>query len=134
MITTFAFGITDSRSSYLSRSRVTSGFSLYSSYITESSTVTIGQRGDSGRAVTLLIDDHEVNAAALRIAIGSTKMRSTMLNTLSIRDGAVRMSGRGYGHGVGMSQWGAYGMARQGKTSAEIITHYFRNVELEQLW
>ena len=102
--------------------------------ITESSTVTIGQRGDSGRAVTLLIDDHEVNAAALRIAIGSTKMRSTLLSTLNIRAGTLRMSGRGYGHGVGMSQWGAYGMAQAGKTAEEIIMHYFRKVTLEKLW
>ena len=61
-------------------------------------------------------------------------MRSTLLSTLSIRDGAVRMSGRGYGHGVGMSQWGAYGMAQDGKTAQEIVTYYFRNVTLEKLW
>ena len=44
------------------------------------------------------------------------------------------MVGKGYGHGVGMSQWGAYGMAEQGKTAEEIVRHYFRNVTIEKLW
>ncbi len=100
----------------------------------DNSSISIGERGDSGRASIIVVDDHEVDAAELRIALGSTKMRSTLLSTLSIRDGAVRMSGKGYGHGVGMSQWGAYGMAQEGKTAEEIVTHYFRNVTLEKLW
>ena len=88
----------------------------------------------SGRAITIVADGQPVNAAALRIALGSTKMRSTLLSTLSLRDSTVRMSGRGYGHGVGMSQWGAYGMAADGKKAEEIVMHYFRNVTLEKLW
>ncbi len=38
--------------------------------------------------------------------------------------------GSGYGHGVGMSQVGAFGMAREGKTAAEILTHYYSGVEI----
>lgn len=102
--------------------------------LTENSKLSIAERGDSGRAATILVDGVEVNAANLRMALGSTKMRSTLLSTLSIRDGVVRMSGKGYGHGVGMSQWGAYGMAQAGKTAEEIVMHYFRNVTLEKLW
>ena len=102
--------------------------------LTESSELSIAQKGDSGRAITLAADGKEVDAADLRIQLGSTKMRSTLLSTLSIRDGKVRMSGRGYGHGVGMSQWGAYGMAQAGRTAEEIVMHYFRNVTLQKLW
>ena len=100
----------------------------------ETSELAIGERGDSGRAITIVADGQPVNAAALRIALGSTKMRSTLLSTLSLRDSTVRMSGRGYGHGVGMSQWGAYGMAADGKKAEEIVMHYFRNVTVEKLW
>jgi len=39
--------------------------------------------------------------------------------------------GRGYGHGVGMSQWGAYGMALQGQEFAQILRHYYRGTQLE---
>lgn len=39
----------------------------------------------------------------------------------------------GYGHGVGMSQWGANGMAQAGRTAEEIITHYYQGVEIEKI-
>ena len=42
------------------------------------------------------------------------------------------ISGRGYGHGVGMSQYGAYGLARQGATYDEILAHYYTGTALER--
>jgi stage II sporulation protein D len=42
-------------------------------------------------------------------------------------------SGRGYGHGVGMSQWGAQGMALAGKSAEEILKHYYLGIELTSL-
>lgn len=102
--------------------------------ISEVTDIAIGQRGESGRAMTLLISGKEVSAPAFRIAIGSTKMRSCLLESLRIEDGQVRMSGKGYGHGVGMSQWGAYAMAKQGKTAEEIVMHYFAGVTLDRAW
>lgn len=93
----------------------------------------ISQRGESGRAVTLEIDGQSVNAADLRLALGSTKMRSTLLTSLKIENGKVHMAGKGYGHGVGMSQWGAYGMAQEGKSAEQIIKHYFQKVEIAQI-
>ena len=102
--------------------------------ITEVSSITIGDRGESGRAMTLLISGKEVSAPAFRIAIGSTKMRSCLLESLRVQDGQVLMSGKGYGHGVGMSQWGAYAMAKQGYAAQDIVTHYFTGVTLDQAW
>ena len=96
--------------------------------------ISIGQRGESGRAMTLLISGKEVSAPAFRIAVGSTKMRSCLLESLRAEDGQVKMRGRGYGHGVGMSQWGAYAMAKQGRTAEEIVMHYFRGVTLDKAW
>lgn len=40
------------------------------------------------------------------------------------------IDGGGYGHGVGMSQWGARGMAENGFTYDQILHHYFTNIEL----
>lgn len=94
----------------------------------------VGKRGVSGRAETIMVNGKEVNAANLRIALGSTKMRSTLLSALNFTDGKVNMSGKGYGHGVGMPQWGAYGMAENGKTAEEIVTYYFQDVTVEKLW
>lgn len=43
----------------------------------------------------------------------------------------VEAHGGGYGHGVGMSQWGAHGMALLGKNYKEILTHYYTGVQVE---
>ena len=96
--------------------------------------LSITDRGESGRAVTIAVDGQEVNAAQLRLALGSTKMRSTLLTSLKVEDGKVSMAGKGYGHGVGMPQWGAYGLAEEGKTYKEIVLTYFDNVTVETLW
>lgn len=96
--------------------------------------ISISQRGESGRAATLIVSGREVSAPALRIALGSTKMRSCLLESLRVEDNQVKMKGRGYGHGVGMSQWGAYAMAKAGRTAEEIVTHYFRGVMLDKAW
>lgn len=44
--------------------------------------------------------------------------------------GRFVFSGRGFGHGVGMSQWGAEAMARGGATTEQILTHYYRGIQL----
>ena len=49
----------------------------------------------------------------------------------AVTDGSFTINGRGYGHGVGMSQWGAYGMAEQGYTYEEILTHYFTGIYIQ---
>ena len=41
-------------------------------------------------------------------------------------------SGRGWGHGVGLSQYGALGLAGEGRTYAEILAHYYSGTELSQ--
>ena len=94
----------------------------------------IGKKGESGRAVTLRLNGENVSAPEMRLALGSTKMRSTLLTDIKLDDGKITMSGKGYGHGVGMPQWGAYGMAEEGRTAEEIVRYYFQNVTVETLW
>ena len=94
----------------------------------------IGETGDSGRAKTLLVNGSAVSAPSLRLQLGANAMKSTLLDSVSVEDGKVIMKGRGFGHGVGMSQWGAYGMAEEGATAEEIIRHYFQNIDIVRLW
>ena len=42
-------------------------------------------------------------------------------------------TGKGYGHGVGMSQWGAQGMALGGKSAEEILKHYYLGIDITSL-
>lgn len=43
------------------------------------------------------------------------------------------IKGRGYGHGLGMSQWGAYALAQQGQTYQQILQHYYQGTALSKL-
>ena len=43
------------------------------------------------------------------------------------------VSGRGFGHGVGMSQWGAQGLAKDGYSFDQILTHYYQGVVVERV-
>ena len=52
--------------------------------------------------------------------------KSTLPNTFVIQ-------GRGFGHGLGLSQWGAYGLARQGYNYQQILGHYYRNASLARI-
>jgi stage II sporulation protein D len=44
------------------------------------------------------------------------------------------LHGRGWGHGIGMSQWGARGMAEEGYNYRQILEYYYKNVELKQIY
>lgn len=43
------------------------------------------------------------------------------------------VSGRGFGHGVGMSQWGAQGLAKEGYSFDQILAHYYQGVVVERV-
>lgn len=96
--------------------------------------IKISQKGKSGRAVTFSVDGTTVNAARLRISLGSTRMRSTLLTDIRIDKDTITLSGRGYGHGVGMPQWGAYALAKVGKSGDEIALHYYNGLKLVRAW
>jgi stage II sporulation protein D len=60
-----------------------------------------------------------VLVAAVAIPTGHAGSRSVFV-----------VSGGGYGHGVGMSQWGAFGQARAGRDYRQILAHYYRGTTL----
>lgn len=63
----------------------------------------------------------------VRTALG---LRSTTY-TVQYADGSFTFTTRGYGHGVGMSQWGAKGEAENGKTYQQILAQYYPTATLE---
>jgi stage II sporulation protein D len=50
--------------------------------------------------------------------------------SLQVPGPSLLVIGRGFGHGVGMSQWGALAMAQRGHSHAEILSHYYRGTRL----
>ncbi len=68
-----------------------------------------------------------LRAEDFRLVIDSTgrKIRSASFQLVNLEDSWAFLAGRGWGHGVGMCQCGAEGMAREGKTAMQILSHYY---------
>ena len=78
----------------------------------------------SGGVDTVEVGGVAVTGAALRSLLG---LRSATF-TVAVQGEALVFSVTGYGHGVGMSQYGANAMAREGATYLDILTHYYTGV------
>ncbi|WP_291579321.1 stage II sporulation protein D [Clostridium sp. UBA6640] len=70
--------------------------------------------------------------------IAGTKFRTLFnLNSASFNlnflDNELEISCNGFGHGVGMSQWGANAMAKDGKSYKQILNHYYKGVEVTKI-
>jgi stage II sporulation protein D len=97
-------------------------------------TVELGEKGESGRARAILVDGKPVSAPSFRLQIGANKLKSTLIDSVEVEGDAVSFRGRGFGHGVGLSQWGAYRMAEEGRTAQQILQRYFPGVGIAELW
>jgi len=86
-----------------------------------------------GRIVTMrVVGDRgmrRVSGAELRKALG---LRSRLFTVTAAGNGFL-VRGRGFGHGVGLSQWGAKGLADRGATYRKILGHYYRNAALTRI-
>ena len=80
-----------------------------------------------GGVETIEIDGKVYTGIQLRSALG---LRSTAFMITPIGD-TVTITTKGYGHRVGMSQYGAEAMAQKGNTHQEILAHYYQGAELE---
>ncbi|MBP2629300.1 MAG: SpoIID/LytB domain protein [Firmicutes bacterium] len=97
--------------------------------------VEIGQKGSSGRATTMIINKNiEVSGPEMRVGLDSTKLKSMLLDKVEVSGDNIIFTGKGYGHGVGMSQWGANKMATMGSKPEDIIEQYFKDVIIEKRW
>jgi stage II sporulation protein D len=67
----------------------------------------------------------DIQAEDFRLAVGAARMRSTDCRFAHDRDAIIFSEGRGFGHGMGLCQWGAQGQALQGRSAAEILQCYY---------
>ena len=73
-----------------------------------------------------------VQGASGQASYGETKINNNNSNGAQLAYGDVIISGEGYGHGVGMSQSGANGMAKAGYTYDQIIEYYYQDVRVQR--
>ena len=89
-----------------------------------------GQVDSAGRCLTFIIGGVEVNANSFRIAVGSTLFKSCLLTNISVNTNSITFEGKGYGHGVGLSQWGANVMASSNNSYNNILLYYYKNCQI----
>lgn len=92
-------------------------------------TITNIEKDKSNRIKTITINNKLYNGTTLRNLLS---LRSTDF-TINILDDLVEITTNGYGHGVGMSQYGANHMANDNKTYKEILLHYYQNTEITNI-
>ncbi|GIW22074.1 MAG: sporulation protein SpoIID [Candidatus Sericytochromatia bacterium] len=107
--------------------------------------ISIVETTSSGRANKLLFEgtksNIEIDAKKFRLA---SKLNSTLFKVEKMDLGTSFYDnysipnlfifvGKGWGHGTGMSQWGARAMAKNGKTHVEIIKHYYQGTEISNI-
>ena len=85
------------------------------------------KRTDSGTVCTMQVGDQSLGGQTLRGAFG---LRSAAF-TLSLEGDSFTFVTKGYGHCVGMSQYGANAMAAEGSSYADILAHYYPGTELK---
>jgi stage II sporulation protein D len=99
-------------------------------------TIAILSRTPSGRAKELKISaenkEIKISAKDIRNIIGPNILRSTNFN-VSIVSQDVVFTGIGWGHGVGMCQWGAYFLSRHGRNYKEILRQYYPGSDVKTL-
>jgi stage II sporulation protein D len=96
--------------------------------------VTVTKRSPTGRAIELFVKTDLAEATFKRFELRQAVEMPEMLFTVSRVDGAdgadFLFLGRGWGHGVGMCQNGAFGMALSGETYDQILRHYYSGIDI----
>ncbi len=96
--------------------------------------IKVSRHTGTGRAHTLTLrttkGSKTVSCADFRLATG---IRSCKITQLSVRKADVYFEGKGFGHGIGMCQDGAHGMAKDGKNYKKILKNYYPGAEISTL-
>lgn len=87
------------------------------------------ERSDTNRIIKLEINGNMLNATDVYNKLG---LRSTDFNLTQVGTNVV-IDTKGYGHGVGMSQYGALGMAKEGYNYMQILEYYYSGAEIKKI-
>ena len=82
----------------------------------------------TGRIRTLKINEQEMKGRDFQ---NKLSLRSNYFEIIQDKE-KITINTKGFGHGVGMSQYGANGMAKEGYTYDEILKHYYKGVEIKK--
>ena len=86
-------------------------------------------KDNSNRVSTISINNKEYTGIQIRKLLS---LRSTDF-TFNIKENTIEITTKGYGHGVGMSQYGANNMAKLGYSYKEILEYYYKDVKIDSM-
>jgi len=86
----------------------------------------IAEKTSGNRIKTIKINGSSFSGREVREKLGLPSSQFTW----TMKGDSIEFTTYGYGHGVGMSQYGAHGMALQGSTAQEILTYYYQDVQI----
>jgi stage II sporulation protein D len=96
-----------------------------------------GKRNGSGRLTDLVLvtarGNFSITGVNFRKALGYSVIKSTNFNVRTVGS-EVSFSGSGYGHGVGLCQWGSKQRAEEGFSYREILSYYYPGIRLEKIY
>jgi stage II sporulation protein D len=96
----------------------------------------IDERSRSGRVLKITVqterERRQVSGKDFRRLLGYDLLRSTNF-VVTQKEGAYQFSGLGWGHGVGLCQWGAKGMAEAGMDYPSILKYYYQDVKIGKI-
>lgn len=104
--------------------QITGGGDLTSGQVPEG--IQLIEKDGAGYVKNIQIGNHAYSGEEVQAALGL----SSACFTLEGYEGRIRAVCKGIGHGYGMSQYGARAMAEEGKTAEEILSWYFKNIDL----
>ena len=91
----------------------------------------INVEDEFGDSRNIIIKGNEIRSV-IRNANGKSILWSTMFD-ISIYSDNILLTGKGFGHGVGLCQWGAIALSKKGLSYDEILYHYFPGTSIERL-
>ncbi|MFS0767076.1 SpoIID/LytB domain-containing protein [Peribacillus phoenicis] len=89
---------------------------------------------EKGKALQQSVILEDVTASKIRDIIGLSFMKSFLVDKVDTARDTINVSGKGFGHGVGLSQYGAKKAGEQGKTYREILAFYYEGTSLKQAY
>lgn len=75
----------------------------------------------------------DVHSYKFRLAVDAWKVKSTTFDSIKKSGDSFVFKGKGWGHKVGLCQWGAKGMADSGKNYKQILKHFYPKTKLEKI-
>ena len=116
---------------FLSKNEVSKKEFLFNLGLNETDSINISDviKTSTGRIKSITINGKNFESSKLRTAFN---LRSTSFN-IEVNDDRVIFNVSGYGHGVGLSQYGASGMAKEGYIYKDILLYYYKNCEIKKI-